>query len=665
MIFRHSFFLRSLSLKLVGVCGIGFLVQSATAQIQEHQAFPQAEINAALKYRPVPVAPENTTPVNNRAGAWQAIRQYAQGGFQAPADAGMANDTLFVGLTPADTVIIDTVYNLNGPVFVFNDGVLIFQKANATISGDINVFQNGTLLVDSSTLYFPQQYFYQRALVVAQQGRAWIRGSTLNYNGLSHNLVVADSGFFVMEDVVNNDWTTAGAWGSAVIDINGTTLGGEYILSGNAQVSFRHTPTLLLWHHFPDSAVVDFSFPDGDSLYAYQFDNNLPGVSGIGYHVDADSCTDVWWGIMPVNGSDVTISNSKLRTIGAWFERGDSASVSGLINNSSYVNFTAPLTDRNLELVNTDVQTWSLYVFDSSHIDVSSCIVGEIGTLGRATAFTQSFLLDGSGGYFWASDTSVTIASGVSVTSNIRSERNGVFLFGYGTVANGIASATGQSVMVTVQSTLPQDPVPYDGAVAWNARIAQPQSGLTNDVIPVTGSAWLEQGPQGSWMDFGSYSLGYRATGTGPWTLIVTDSLAEVYQGVLGNWNTTGLSPGGYELQLVVKNDLGDSVNAIVTVTLLPGQVSVEMPGRASPVLLYPNPATGLVTLRCGECFEGGLWKLDLFDLAGRKVVELSFAGNPGGPPVVDVSGLKPGTYLFMVHLASGIARGILQIVRY
>ncbi|MBK8416056.1 MAG: hypothetical protein IPL22_17055 [Bacteroidetes bacterium] len=85
-----------------------------------------------------------------------------------------------------------------------------------------------------------------------------------------------------------------------------------------------------------------YSFPANGTVANYQFNNLVPGVSGINYNVTVSNCTDVMWSLMPVNGSDVTISNSTLRVIGAWFTNGDTAAVSGLVNNSNYTSFTAP-----------------------------------------------------------------------------------------------------------------------------------------------------------------------------------------------------------------------------------------------------------------------------------------------------------------------------------
>ncbi len=657
-----------------------FMTNSIFCQIINQDSlisrFPQQQINFALNnaFQNQYLSPEQNTVANSenlKSGLTLNLIKFS-GTLAFPEFEYFSRstqiDTLFVGLVPNDTIIITGNYANNGPVYVFNDGVLIFQNATATIYGDIIIFQNGKMTADSSTFIFPQQYFYQRSIIVANNGTMQINNCTLNYGGLSHNLAVTDSANVEMNNVNNPDWTTAGMYGNCTFSLNGTNLAGEYILSGNANVSFKNANTLLLWHHFPDASVIDFSFPQGDSVYAYQFNNTLSGISGVNYGVSADSCYNVWWGLMPVNGSDVTISNSDLRTIGCWFERGDSVSVSGLINNSNYPNFTAPLPDRNLHLINTFVQTWSLYVFDTSHISVTSSIVGEIGCLGKSTAFTQSILLDGSGGYFWASDTTLVVAANTSVTSHVRSERNGIFILGYSSVVNGIVSATGQSVVIAVQSTLPQDPVAFDGAIAWMVNIAQPSSAWTNMTVTVSGNAWIDQGPNGSWMDFGKYSMWYQQTGSSSWTNIVADSSMEIHNGNLAFWNTIGLNAGSYNLRLVVYNNLGDSVEAVKQVTLLPGNVGIDESAISETAFaVYPNPAGNYFVLQIAHSGLNKNFEIRIYDLTGRII----FHSQPGilnlkpETVLIDISAIPPGFYVISADSGNGILkREKFEIVR-
>ena len=69
-------------------------------------------------------------------------------------------------------------------------------------------------------------------------------------------------------------------------------------------------------------------------------------------------------------------------------------------------------------------------------------------------------------------------------------------------------------------------------------------------------------------MDFDNYSL-YWSVMTSNWAPIVSNVIAEVHNnGLLGSWNTNGLVSGNYFLRLVMKNNLGDSLEAIKTCLL-------------------------------------------------------------------------------------------------
>jgi hypothetical protein len=98
-----------------------------------------------------------------------------------------------VGLVPQDTLLITDTFDHNGPIFVFNDGVLIFYNAVVENRGDIIVFQHGRVFGISSFLTFPQDYFYQRGIIVVQNGLAYFSNTSFNYSGLQHGLLIGDS----------------------------------------------------------------------------------------------------------------------------------------------------------------------------------------------------------------------------------------------------------------------------------------------------------------------------------------------------------------------------------------------------------------------------------------------------------------------------------------
>lgn len=567
----------------------------------------------------------------------------------------MMDDTLIVGFLPGDTLRVTGVWANNGPIIVLQDGVLIFDHANATILGDLFVIGRGQVWVDSSTLFFPQQYFYQRSILVVDTTVLNIQNSTLDYGGMSHNFIAYGHAQVTLNNVHQADWTTAGIYDHANFFCDGNNLGGEYICTGNSTVHFRNTSTLLVWHHLPDSAVIQHQFPTGPTIPAYTFNNQQPGIQGVGYTVQLDSCSDVMWAIMPENGSDVTLSNSTIRAIGLWFNRGDSVSISGLVNNSNYSNFIAPLADRNLNLINTQLQTWSVYLFDSSQATISGCILGEVGAMGTSRITTNGFYCDGSGGYFWSSESGITFASNVSVATSVRSEKNGIMVFGYGSVNSGGAAAVGQSLLVVVQSSLPSDPVANDGATVWFLQVDAPVNAYIDSTVLLPGSTWIDQGPQGSFMHFNKYGMYYQIPNAGSWTPIDTGIANEVRHGILASWNTHGLTPGSYYVRLLSFNDLGDSIEAIRQVTLLPTILGVNAMNQTKFISVYPNPTSGSIQVNF-ELVKEATISLELSDLSGKilKKTEEIYLSSGNQSIVMDTQGLVSGMYFLLIRKQSG-----------
>lgn len=518
-------------------------------------------------------------------------------------------DTLIVGWTPNDTVIISGVWNHTGPIWVFGTGVLIFRNAIVHDTGDVYVFGNGKWIADSSSFFFPQNYFYERSFLVLQDASAHFGDCSMNYSGLSHSLVAANNANIDWQNVHQNDWTTCGLYGSPTITINHCNMSGEYVITDTATVNLNHADTIIIWHQLPASALINFTFPNANPVvYNYAFNNTVPGVAGINYSVNADSCQGVMWAIMPTNGSDVTISNSNLRLIGAWFNHGDITTVNSIINNSNYVNFTAPFADRTLQLNNTSVQTWSFYLFDSSQVAIDSCQLGEIGTQQSSIMSANNTIADGSGGYFWATDSSFTSATNSIPYSTCRSERKAMFLLSYSWMPFVAPTAIHNSNLICVQNELVADPVPLDGSVAWLSKIEGPDTASVNATFPITGSEWINQGPLGNPVDFASYSLYYQNPIVSPtWYPILINYPFEVSNNVLVNWNTNGLTPGIYLIKSVLKNNFNDSVIGLKVMVLLPNALSInELSIDHSSV--SPNPFATETIFTCDqELLDGSL----------------------------------------------------------
>ena len=637
------------------VCIFSFLCCSImNAQTQ----FPQDKINAIGKNFSVQHAlsaasakPENKTSAYRAISKMEEVKKmnlehYTHGG----SGESRSLDTIYVGEVPHDTMVITGTFDHEGPIFVFNDGVLIFNSATVTNYGDVYVFQHGKIRGVSSDLTFPQTYFYQRSLIVVQNGTADFTGCNFNYSGMQHNLVIGDSGKVTMENVHQSDWTTAGLFGNGSILVHGMNLGGEYILTDFTTSDFSNVDTLLLWHKMPTTAVINYAFPNGDTVMNYEFNNSVTGVAGINYNVTVDSCYTVWWGMMPVNGSDITISDSHIRAIGTWFEHGDSTTVDGIFNNTLYADSVLPFNDRNIHLINSFVQTWSLYVFDSSQLSITNSTVGEVGTQQKSHIESQQFLLDGSGGYFWSTDTSAIIASNVTVYSTARSEKNGIFILAYSYLPFAAPASIHTSLFVSVQNNLPADPVPYDGSAMWMEKIESPVVAHADSLISITGSEWIDQGPLGNPVDYGSYSLYYRLQGTITWIPIVIDSVMEIRHNTLGIWNTNALTEGTYILRLVVKNNHADSVEDFVPVTMLPSvTTTIHLNENNLLVAVFPNPATDYLTVYFSE--NNPKADITIYNLLGQTKIT---SKTNGLKSTVNIEQLSQGVYLIEIKSEDG-----------
>src|ERR1700751_3408883 len=178
--------------------------------------FPQEKLNETshlvrAKYPRVPLQNVNrnatTSSSQSALSMLNKIREVKNLKVKSPNSVNWAqsHDTIFVGVVPHDTMIITGPWHHSGPILVLNDGVLIFYKATVVDSGDIYVFQQGQMLADSSSLTFPQQYFYQRSLIAVQTATVYIANSSFNYSGLSHNLVVGNHAVVGMQNVHQND----------------------------------------------------------------------------------------------------------------------------------------------------------------------------------------------------------------------------------------------------------------------------------------------------------------------------------------------------------------------------------------------------------------------------------------------------------------------------
>ena len=590
-----------------------------------------------------PGVPERERPSASGFSALQALmrtlRMAPGGTASSPRSLTTPGDTLVVGPGP-DTLRITGVWSHAGPILVLGDGRLVFDSARAVTAGNIVVWgEHAALVARHSTLVFPQEYFYQRSLIAAGGCSVLFEQTTLDYGGLPHTLSVIDSAAVEYRIVTNRGFTTCGLSGRARLRVDSCNETGEFILQDSVTLDFRNAHTVLLWPVIEADAALDAAFPDGALVDRYTLNRNTAGTSGIRFDVNLEQCGNVLWGLMPKPGSDIRIRNSSMRAIGLWFTAPDSVAVSGLVNNVAHTQFTAPLSDRSLVLENTFVQTWSLYSFHASVVDVKGCILGEIGAFGRSRVTCANTMVDGTGGYLFASDTSTVLYGFSSATCNVRSERNGILIFAYSALTNGSAVAIGNSILICAQSGMIDDPVALEGAIAWKAEIAPPVSLRAGATVPMTGSAWIDRGPQSVLFDFRKYAVSYQKAGETRWTLIGDTAFIEVRDAPLVQWNTAGIEPGLYNVRVTLVSDAPGAfaVDAMKSVNVLPALTGTDGVPHTAAFAVYPNPVRDRVTI-VGFSGDGVI-----SDVLGRCL----WRGTAHDAASIDASAWLPGVYLF------------------
>lgn len=581
---------------------------------------------------------QQQTPDSSPAEWMNKNHEFRKNIFQIPEKNIVMGDTLFI----TDDTLISGNWSFNGTLIAVDTGKIFIQNATVLLLGDMIVFGNDARIdIINSTINMPQQYFYQRAMIAAGSGIMNIENSTLNFNGLAHNMTIAENGSVIMKDVTTTGFRTCGLSGTGSLNIDGINQAGEFVITGSSNVAIKNAETVLLWHQFPAGSIINHTFPDGDTLINYDFSNTTPGVSGIDYNIEIDSCTDVMWGLMPEPNTDITISNSLIRTIGLWFTGSDSLNVSGLVNQSTYANQLMNISDRSLTLQACSVRTWSIYTFDTVKVNVQSCIVGEIGTFGYSQLMTNTTMIDGSGGYFFAGDHSVCIGGYTTCSSSVRSQQNGIMLYANSNVLYGALEAQGTSVLIVTQSTIPQDPIYRDNGCAWFVNIEGPYEAYYGQPYSLQGSAWIDKDPASPLMDFGSYQIFYSTDMGITWIAAGPEQNIEKRHEWLGDFNTALLpSEGSYLIKVTLKDNQTTpvAIDAVVALNVLPAYLGVDE--AENRIRVYPNPASDFVFV---ELSGNDTDKIRIYSIDGKSLIEQNATGVR---TLIDVNALNPGTYI-------------------
>ena len=546
---------------------------------------------------------------------------------------------------PNETVIIDSSFFLNGNLQIINNGRLILDNAIFQINGDIEISGTGELVATGGSFEVIQTFTYEHNVVIFESGLFKLDSVQFSSSGQSWGVTTTNNGEYILKNsVITDGFITMGLFEQSSAQITGNQLPGEFLCFGENNLIFANNDWLLFWLVLPDSSVIDLTLPDDSLLIGWQFDENQPGVNGIAYSVTIDSCTNVNWGLISQSGSDATFHSTNFRVSGLMFNDPDSIVVQNITNGSHYSDVIIDVPDRNLHLIDTDVQTWNFYPFRNAKVTVQNCIFGEMITADSADAFIDNSVCDGSGGHLEASGSSTIIVFRSIINSQILS-RDFSVLVGLSSAFMGTEIVSNDfSVMAILNTQFLTNPTTNQASVIFN-ELLPPVDGIAGSNVSISGTAQLLLGPQ-STIQFEGYKVFYSLDPGNPdWTDTDGLHLQEVLNDTLAVWNTEGLSAGTYPLALVVYHNLGDSISVFSDARL---EINTGVNDEKQVITTfsleqnYPNPFNPSTKIKFTIPNVASSFSLrttlKVYDILGNEIATLVNEDKPAGEYEVEFS---------------------------
>ncbi|MFQ6116374.1 MAG: hypothetical protein ACE5NG_20130, partial [bacterium] len=309
-----------------------------------------------------------------------------------------SNDLVVGQSDPYEVRTITGNFFLDGNIWIINHGTLNIEKANFTIKGNISVADSGSLYIYGGEFTVQSMFVYQYNIFVQGDALLEIDSVEFDFNNKSWNAAFVERSRVRISNSNFRTVITSFVAHKAAVQVQHANPF-EFVVADSARITFSHSGPHIVWFYFPESSHVDMSFPDGEFIPQFELSPTTPGVEGIAFTVTMDSTSDILWGMFPLPGSDLTVRDSYLRTTGLFFLGNDADTLSGIVNNSYYSDYTLPLTDRHYHLINTIVKTWNIYSGDQVQLTLDDNILGELLTYGYSATMVQNCLFDGSGGY--------------------------------------------------------------------------------------------------------------------------------------------------------------------------------------------------------------------------------------------------------------------------
>jgi preprotein translocase subunit SecG len=523
--------------------------------------------------------------------------------FTITPNLGMVNDNSnIVSADPFDLIIGDappneklllenTTYLHYGDVFIFNQGEIEVKNAEFRVYGNIWIFSDGKITVDNGTFGFLSVTKWQFSINLFNVSELRVQNSQI-YSNLYANLINPnDNSSISFDNVTFTDWFSCKMADNSSVDLRDSYgpkgWASEFFFMDYATGNFSNVSGIInVFTVFHNGAIIDYSPLWNEYVFHYEFPADVPFAVGVNYNITIDDC---WiYGNSPLleKDSDVTVRNCITSVIIRPIND-DYLNISGLVANTYHSDWNAPLSDRQFRAVNSIIRNWHLHIFDYAQVNLVNSIFSEILAIYWNTSlYMRNTIYKGDAGPFWVFGESTVYAQECVFFAQDPWGLNPVtYVRDYGTLAlyNSYVytdfTIEGYGTVYLLNSETFREPLILEASELWVAKINSPATGLSNDSVPIYGSAYIDTGPYSN-VSLGSYQLSYAS---GPsydvYTPIGPERTQEVRDGVLEYWNTSMMTPAIYYLKMDMKdNNLTDNVSVYWVINIQRSDVLHNIP---------------------------------------------------------------------------------------
>ena len=297
------------------------------------------------------------------------------------------------------------------------------------VAGNVWVIGDGRLRLEGSTIRFLSTYHGQYALVGIDDARIEVVGCDYRIpSRVQHGLVVGGEAELVVEETDFDDVQLVASDTSHLLArrLNGSP---EVIVQNDARMELADIPRdpdagrVWVWVEFPRDSVAEYSPPMPGFVDYWTFPPT--GAVGIRQSVVMERCETLLWPMLVRDRSRLTlrdIAEDNWVVVGLHMPL--SATVVGLQNGVLHQDTTLDLSDRELRLVDSSIDTWNLYPEEEAVVEVRDSLLGEILSFQNSRVRMERSSIDGSGGFFGARDGSHIRAFDCSFTTTIEAAQD-------------------------------------------------------------------------------------------------------------------------------------------------------------------------------------------------------------------------------------------------